>query len=103
SFSRDWSSDVCSSDLINHQIALGMSIRAEYIMPIFTIGVGLGSNLLHKGTDFRGTYQTFVLKVATTRNSFLHIGYNLKDFYRPNHLMLGLGYRFKNKAPSLLY
>lgn len=88
---------------INHQIALGMSIRAEYIMPIFTIGVGLGSNLLHKGIDFRGTYQTFVLKVATTRNSFLHIGYNLKDFYKPNHLMLGLGYRFKNKAPSLLY
>ena len=85
------------------QIAVGMSVRAEYIMPIFTIGTGLGANLLHKGGDLRGTYQTFVLKVATTRNSFLHIGYNLKDFYKPNHLMLGLGYRFKNKAPSLLY
>lgn len=88
---------------IDRQLALGVSARAEYIMPIFTIGVGLGTNVLHRGGDLRGTYQTFALKVATTRNSFLHIGYNLKDFHEPNFLMLGLGYRFKNKAPSLLY
>src|SRR5690606_17982839 len=88
---------------INHQIALGMSIRAEYIMPIFTIGVGLGSNLLHKGIDFRCTYPTFVIIIPTTHNSFLHISYNIQTFYKPDHLMFGLGYRFKNKAPSLLY
>ncbi|RAV30476.1 acyloxyacyl hydrolase [Sinomicrobium soli] len=85
----------------DQQLALGMSARAEYIMPIFTIGIGLGGNVLHKGGDLRGTYQTFALKIATTRNSFLHIGYNLKDFHEPNYLMLGLGYRFNNKAPSL--
>ncbi|MBD1422112.1 acyloxyacyl hydrolase [Sphingobacterium chuzhouense] len=88
---------------IDKQLALGLSARAEYIMPIFTIGIGLGGNVLHKGGDLRGTYQTFALKIATTKNSFLHIGYNLKDFHEPNYLMLGLGYRFKNKAPSLLY
>ncbi len=88
---------------LDKQLAVGLSARAEYIMPIFTIGVGLGGNIMHKGGDLRGTYQTFALKIATTKNSFLHIGYNLKDFHEPNYLMLGLGYRFKNKAPSLLY
>lgn len=88
---------------IRQQLALGMSARAEYIMPIFTIGVGLGGNVLHRGGDLRGTYQTFALKIATTKNSFLHIGYNLKDFHEPNYLMLGLGFRFNNRAPSLLY
>lgn len=88
---------------IDKQLAIGLSARAEYIMPIFTIGIGLGGNLLHRGGDLRGSYQTFALKIAATRNSFLHIGYNLKDFHEPNYLMLGLGYRFKNKAPSLLF
>ncbi|WP_461532660.1 acyloxyacyl hydrolase [Sinomicrobium sp.] len=87
----------------DQQLAMGISARAEYIMPFFTMGIGLGSNLLHKGGDFRGTYQTFALKITTTRNSFLHIGYNLKDFHKPNYLMLGLGYRFNNKTPSLLH
>lgn len=87
---------------LDRQIALGISARAEYIMPIFTIGVGLGKNVLYKGDDFNGTYQSFALKIGTSRSSFLHIGYNLKDFHEPNYLMLGLGYRFNNKTPSLL-
>lgn len=86
----------------SHQVALGVSARAEYIMPIFTIGVGLGKNVLYNGADFNGTYQSFVLKIGTSKSSFLHIGYNLKDFHDPNYLMLGLGYRFRNKTPSLL-
>ncbi|TDQ79416.1 lipid A 3-O-deacylase PagL [Sphingobacterium yanglingense] len=86
----------------NQQVALGISARAEYIMPIFTIGIGLGKNVLYKGADFNGTYQSFALKIGTSRSSFLHIGYNLKDFHEPNYLMLGLGYRFHNKTPSFL-
>ena len=85
---------------IQHQLALGLSGRAEYVMPFFTIGVGLGTNVLGRG-DLRGLYQVFALKINVTRSSFLHIGYNLQDFQTPNYLMLGLGFRFNNKYPKV--
>ena len=81
------------------QIALGLSARAEFVMPYFNIGIGLGVNVLHKGGDLRSFYQMLALKVAVTRNSFVHIGYSLRDFHMPNFLMLGVGYRFNNKYP----
>ena len=80
---------------IQHQLALGLSGRAEYVMPFFTINVGLGTNVL------RGLYQVFALKIDVTRSSFLHIGYNLQNFQTPNYLMLGLGFRFNNKYPKV--
>ena len=85
---------------LQHQLALGLSGRAEYVMPYFTIGVGLGSNVLGRG-DLRGLYQVFALKMNITRSSFLHIGYNLQNFQTPNYLMLGLGFRFHNKYPKV--
>lgn len=81
------------------QIALGLSGRAEYVMPYFTVGLGLGANVLHAGGDLKGFYQILALKIEVTRNSFLHIGYNLKDFKDPNFLMLGFGFRFNNRYP----
>jgi ABC-type multidrug transport system fused ATPase/permease subunit len=63
---------------IQNQLALGLSGRAEYVMPFFTIGVGLGTNVLGRG-DLRGLYQVFALKINVTRSSFLHIGYNLQS------------------------
>ena len=85
---------------IQHQLALGLSGRAEYVMPFFTINVGLGTNVLGRG-NLRGLYQVFALKINVTRSSFLHIGYNLQDFQTPNYLMLGLGFRFNNKYPKV--
>lgn len=85
---------------IQHQLALGLSGRAEYVMPFFTINVGLGTNVLGRG-DLRGLYQVFALKIDVTRSSFLHIGYNLQNFQTPNYLMLGLGFRFNNKYPKV--
>ena len=41
---------------IQHQLSLGVSGRAEYVMPYFTIGVGIGANVLGRG-DLRGLYQ----------------------------------------------
>lgn len=84
---------------ISKQLALGVSARGEYVMPYFTVGVGMGTNVLYKGEDFRGFYQVFALKVEITRSSFIHIGYNLQNFKDPNYLMLGIGYRFNNKYP----
>lgn len=82
------------------QLALGLSARAEYVMPYFTVGFGLGANVLHGGGDLRGCYQILALKIATTRNSFIHIGYNLQNFHTPNYLMLGVGFRFHNLYPQ---
>lgn len=84
---------------IDRQLALGLSARAEFVMPYFTIGIGLGRNILHKGGDMDYFYQTLALKVGVTRNSFVHIGYSLSDFHMPNFLMLGVGWRFNNRAP----
>ncbi len=83
----------------DRQIALGVSARAEFVMPYFNIGLGLGVNVLHKGGDLRSFYQMLTLKIAVTHSSFVHIGYSLRDFHMPNFLMLGVGYRFNNKYP----
>ena len=86
---------------VDRQLALGVSARAEFVMPYFNIGVGLGTNFLHKGGDLKAFYQMLTLKVAVTRSSYVHIGYSLRDFHMPNFLMLGVGYRFNNKYPRL--
>lgn len=77
------------------QLALGISGKVEYVMPYFTIGLGLGTNVLHGGGDLKSVYQTLALKVAVTRSSFIHIGYCLHNFSTPNFLMLGIGFRIR--------
>ncbi len=78
----------------NEQFSAGLSLRAEIVMPIFSINVGIGKNFLCKGEDTNSFYQTFVLKTNVTKNIFLHTGYQLYKFKKPNNLMLGLGFRF---------
>lgn len=85
---------------LHKQLALGFSGRVEYVMPYFTVGLGLGTNVLHGGGDLKAFYQVLALKIEVTRNSFLHIGYSLHDFHDPNFLMLGLGFRLNNKYPT---
>lgn len=89
------------SPAIEKQMAVGVSARAEYVMPYFIAGLGLGVNVLHGGGDMKGTYQMLTLKAKVTRSSFLHIGYNLKDFHEPNFLMLGIGFRLNNRYPII--
>ncbi|MCD8185929.1 MAG: acyloxyacyl hydrolase [Rikenellaceae bacterium] len=100
----EWSSmqgqDVFVFPAKTKQMALGVSARAEYVMPYFTVGVGMGTNVVHGGGDLNTFYQVLALKIAVTRNSFLHIGYSLKQFQSPNFLMLGIGYRFNNRPKS---
>ncbi|MGV8095856.1 MAG: acyloxyacyl hydrolase [Mangrovibacterium sp.] len=84
---------------LSKQLALGISGRGEYVMPYFTVGIGMGVNVLHGGGDLKAFYQMVALKIEVTRNSFIHIGYNLKDFHDPNFLMLGIGFHFNNKYP----
>lgn len=77
------------------QSALGVSVRGELVMPYFSVGIGLGVNMLRKG-ETRSFYQMITLKADLTRNSYLHIGFCMQDY-----LMLGLGYRFNNKYPRV--
>ncbi len=79
------------------QFSAGLSLRAEIVMPIFLINLGIGKNFLCKGDDTNSFYQIFVLKANITDNVFLHAGYQLYRFKEPNNLMLGLGYRFNAK------
>ena len=74
------------------RIALGVSARAEFVMPYFTINFGIGHNIVNTSVkDFSGFYEILALKIGLTRQTYLHIGYSLYDFYYPNNLMLGLG------------
>lgn len=85
---------------LHKQLSLGLSARMEYVMPYFTVGFGMGVNVIHGGGDLKAFYQILALKVEMTRNSFIHIGYNLKNFDTPNFLMLGVGFRLHNKYPA---
>lgn len=79
------------------QFAVGLSVRAEIVMPIFAINIGVGRNIICKGKDTDHFYQILALKTHLTQNLFLHVGYQLYKFKDPNNLMLGIGYRFHSK------
>ena len=79
------------------QMAAGLSARAEFVMPYFTINLGVGKNVIGAHGDFSNIYQILALKVNVYKGSFLHIGYCLDGFKNPNYLMLGIGYRLNGK------
>lgn len=80
------------------QVSAGMSARVEFMMPYFRINFGIGHNFLNAGAqNFKGFYEMLALKIAMSKKVYLHIGYSLYDFYYPNNLMLGFGYRFPLK------
>lgn len=80
------------------QFAVGLSLRAEVVMPIFSINVGIGRNIICHDADTDAFYQVLALKTDITKNLFLHVGYQLHDFKNPNNLMLGVGFRFNAKG-----
>lgn len=79
------------------QFAVGLSLRGELVMPIFSVNIGVGRNMIYSGEDTKGFYQILVLKTFITRRLFLHTGYQLSKFKDPNNLMLGIGYRFNGR------
>ena len=44
------------------QFSVGLSLRAELVMPVFSINVGVGLNLIYCGDDTKGLYQVLALK-----------------------------------------
>ncbi|MDE6023738.1 MAG: acyloxyacyl hydrolase [Muribaculaceae bacterium] len=89
------SDDICFyRPPILSQICVGLSGRAELVMPIFTVNVGIGYNFIGP-EETRASYQLANLKVRFTERFFLNIGYQLLNFQRQNNLMLGFGYSFR--------
>lgn len=76
------------------QFSVGLSARGELVMPIFSVNLGIGYNVLQDGNNTKGWYQVIALKTFLTRRLFLHVGYQLSEFKDPNNLMLGMGWRF---------
>lgn len=81
----------------SEQLGIGLSLRAEFVMPIFSVNIGFGRNVIYKGEDLKGFYQTLALKTELYKGLYLNIGYKLHDLHDPNNLMLGLGWRFGNR------
>lgn len=79
------------------QFAVGLSLRGELVMPIFSVNVGIGHNVIYSGNAAEGLYQILALKTSITKQFFLHVGYQVSKFKNPNNLMLGVGYRFNAK------
>ena len=77
------------------QICVGLSGRAELVMPLFSVNIGMGGYNIIGPEETRATYQLANLKVRLTDRFFLNIGYQLLNFQKQNNLMLGLGYTFR--------
>ncbi len=75
------------------QVCVGLSGRAELVMPIFSVNVGIGYNVIGP-EETRASYQLANLKVRLSDVFFLNVGYQLLNFQKQNNLMLGLGYTF---------
>lgn len=76
------------------QVCVGLSGRAELVMPLFSVNIGIGYNFIGP-EESRAFYQLANLKVRITDSVFLNIGYQLLNFQKQNNLMLGVGYTFR--------
>lgn len=74
------------------RFSAGLSLHAELTMPIFSINIGLGRNIIANSPDTSIFYQTLALKTYVFRNAYINVGYQLRNFKDPNNLMLGIGY-----------
>lgn len=96
---RHYASGTTADDILFYrpkvfdQMCWGISGRAELVMPIFSVNVGIGYNIIGP-EETKATYELANLKVRITDHFFLNIGYQLLNFQKQNNLMLGLGYSF---------
>ncbi len=72
------------------QVSGGLSARAELVMPIFSLNVGIGYGIVGPH-ETRKLYQTVNLKTYLTGPLYFNVGYRLYNFRSPSNLMLGFG------------
>lgn len=83
---------------LRDQLAAGVSLRAELQMPVFSVNLGVGHNIIYKGEELGGIYNFAVLKAFLTKSLFAHVGLKMCYTEASNNLMIGLGWRFGNNA-----
>ncbi|MDE6297473.1 MAG: acyloxyacyl hydrolase, partial [Muribaculaceae bacterium] len=76
------------------QTAVGLSLRGELVMPVFSVNIGCGYNFIGP-PEARASYQMANLKIYANKRLYLNIGYQLQNFQRQNNLMLGLGWKIR--------
>ena len=64
-------------------------------MPIFSVNVGGGYNVLQSGPDLRGFYGIFSLKAFLTEKLYLNVTYRLGQTSYAHNMMFGVGWRFR--------
>lgn len=79
---------------IYKQMAAGLSLKGEIVMPVFTVGVGFGGFVIPAGNSLSGLYSTFSLKTFMTENLFLNVCYRLSTKNFTHNMMYGVGVRF---------
>lgn len=72
------------------QVSVGMSARAELVMPIFSLNAGIGYGFIGPA-ETRKLYQTVNLKAYVAGPLYINIGYRMVEFQSPSNLMLGVG------------
>ena len=75
--------------------AIGVSARGEISMPIFSVNVGGGYNVLQSGPDLKGFYGIFSLKAFLTEKLYLNVTYRLGQTSYAHNMMFGIGWRFR--------
>ena len=75
--------------------AAGLSVRGELSMPIFSVNVGGGYNVLQSGPDLRGFYGIFSMKAFLTEKLYLNVTYRLGQTSYAHNMMFGVGWRFR--------
>ena len=75
--------------------AVGVSARGEISMPIFSVNVGGGYNVLQSGPDLKGFYGIFSLKAFLTEKLYLNVTYRLGQTSYAHNMMFGIGWRFR--------
>lgn len=85
------------------QMALGLSLRGELTMPIFSVNLGFGYNLISSGSDLKSCYALFILKTFITDRLNLNFGYRLSTNLYVRNLMFGLGWSFGSTASEPIF
>ncbi len=86
-----------SKPAFEEQIMAGLSARAELVLPIFSINIGVGMNLLASGEDKWLPYEILALKAHVSKNLYLHAGCTFYNLQFSRCMMFGLGYRFNSR------
>lgn len=76
------------------QTECGLSLRCEITSPLFSVGAGLGVNIIGKGYDFSRIYTQYSLKHFIAQKMFIFVGYRFNSTQYTHNMMYGVGFRF---------